>query len=430
MVLPMIHLAAALPAVAQQAEQLPPIYGSTFGPIPAPSSPQRIPEHIVDHLIERYKPPPIYRQGIPAYTDRLYTIPPKYYHPPIPHPSFRTPEYQMKQEVPPIDAGAALRDWYTRTETPLENALLNEFTLANSSPCNAAAINWARAVIQLDGHLQEANRNIRDLSRLLTPDEKQMFRKYAEEYENSCLSGPEHISRGLLPQNYKKVVAVLLLNKIPFCGALRIAQNAFVTARHCFFKKDDLSGSVIESRQHKVTLAILADPMREFAVHRKLDNSGNIADNSRNFSDKNDYIFLTTEPMEADMPPTVAKLPAVADRIILLGYFRYHQPKWVFANENRRGPRQHWSLGMRWSKAPLCRVGPISDPCVSHFCQSSAGFSGTPMLVPTRELPIRYYGIHIGTMSAEKGACEVDTRSKAGNMGIRVNLSHLPHKAS
>ena len=293
----------------------------------------------------------------------------------------------------------------------------------NPRPCNDAAQNWAIARRKLHQHFEQATADIGQLSGFLSHTDRREYRAYAEAYEDSCLSNQGELFGDVLPRSYKSVIAVLKTEDVPFCGAFRIAESTFVTARHCFFHKEHRSGRPIQSRQQDVTLSILAEPHLSFALLQKYHGSQFNAEYPRRFTDRDDYIFLTTESIAIDMPAIVERPPAVADAVFLLGYFRFHQANWVFGDPSTRGRREGWSNGMRWTKAPLCRIGPFTDPCISHFCQSAQGFSGSPMLARGHDSRVDYFGIHIGTMSSDRGACQVRTKSTAGNMGLRIDVS-------
>ena len=204
-----------------------------------------------------------------------------------------------------------------------------------------------------------------------------------------------------------------------------MTSNTFVTARHCFYHKDKVGGSLIKSQQDNVTLSILAEPTKRYELQKVFINSDCDVPVQGTFHDAEDFLFLTTSHVGIEMPSVTAKRPAVSRKLLLLGYFRFYQSEWVFGDPTSRGLRENWSYGMRWTKAPLCRIGPIKDSCLSHFCQSDLGFSGSAMLAPGMESAIGYYGIHIGTMSIEGMACHVGTSSTAGNMGIRIDVSAI-----
>ena len=217
---------------------------------------------------------------------------------------------------------------------------------------------------------------------------------------------------------------LLLRNGTPFCGAFRLRSNVFVSARHCFFGKDTHPDPSITGDQEDIKLSVIAESAQQVSIRSKITPSSTASMFSKSYSDADDYIFLKTDPISIEAPQTKLILATVSDPLLLLGYYRFHQPEWVFGDPKSRGTREHWSRGMRWTQAPLCRVGPTLDSCISHFCQSDRGFSGSALLALSSDSPIAYYGIHIGTMST-RSTCKVDTESTAGNMGIRIDPTQI-----
>ena len=324
-----------------------------------------------------------------------------------------------------VDAAKVLTNTVNKNNLHVDNNFATDLKQANSSGCNDAAYNWSGHVSEIDiEHLHKAEGLIKRLSAVLTPQKRHIFREAAKAYDKQCLGHLDKIPDTFLHPEYENVVAILQANGVPFCGALRIQSNIFVTARHCFFDKQGRSVIPIEANKSEVevSVSVLAYPKRKFAVLEKIESSTFDVTRPHYFDDLADYLFLKTEPVNIDMPSIVGKMPSISEELVLIGYYRFHQPDWIFGDPNKRESRENWWYGMRWTTAPLCRIGPINGACLNHFCQTDSGFSGSGMLARSAEIAIVYFGIHIGAIGTHN-TCNFGTELMAGNLGIRFDQS-------
>ena len=214
-----------------------------------------------------------------------------------------------------------------------------------------------------------------------------------------------------------------------FRSAVRLGYDRTYSSRrrHCFFYKHSSRGKLIEvfnDEEVEVSVSVLADPQRKFALSKKLGTFAFDVTTPRTFTHLEDFLFLETERVDIKMPSVVKKMPSISEELILIGYYRFHQPAWIFGDPTKRGLPTEWWHGMRWTMAPLCRIGPIDKACLSHFCQTDRGFSGSGMLARSAGNSVVYFGIHIGAMSVhDSNSCDFNTESTAGNMGIHFDLS-------
>lgn len=336
---------------------------------------------------------------------------------------FPNPSYETYQVVPPIDGAAVLNKWLSDQKAKGDSDLRDEFKEAKESDCNKVAILWSSYVSKIDTkYLPNVKGDIKLLSAKLDSEKRQDFRDAAVAYDKLCLGHPDKIPAAFVHSEYKNVVAILLANGVPFCGAFRIRQNTFVTARHCFFYKHKFGGKPIKAYEKGIKVSLLAAPQRKFAVSEKFGTPTFGVANWRLFGDLEDYLFLETEPIDINMPSIYGKMPSNSEELFLIGYYRFHQPAWIFGDPTKRGRPAEWWHGMRWTKAPLCRTGPTKDACLSHFCQTDRGFSGSGILARSAGKDVEYFGIHIGAMGFHN-TCIFEPNSTAGNLGIQFNLS-------
>lgn len=389
---------------------------------------RRLPREFIEHFKRKYRSPDGGRYKLPIRKHGGQMTVPPFTRPSQPP---TVPPYQQKQVVTPDDSRLVFEDWYNRLGRVFDSALRDEGDRAAKSRCNDVAITWSEIVSQIDNKLlRKVNGDIDKLSSLLSLAERTRYQGAAEAYDKYCLDHTDNAKADVIHPSYKNVVGVLRAKGVPFCGALRIGEDTFVTARHCFFFKNRLNGAPIEEHQDDVTVTVLSEPNRDFVLTDKFGPTTFGISVQRRFSDQEDYLFFKTEPLGVEMPPIREKTPSGADPLFLLGFFRFHQPAWVFGHVEKRKAREQWWRGLRWTTAPLCRTGPFGDRCLSHFCQSDRGFSGSPLLGRGGESPIGYFGIHIGSMGIDGNSCRVNTVSTAGNMAIRVGLSAVVEAAS
>ena len=325
--------------------------------------------------------------------------------------------------IEPKISADVLDDWFDRHNGHSDKALGEEIAQARSSNCNEAAYNWSEYVYKIDYYyLPKVNGDINRLPEVLKTKDREVFRAAVEAYDTFCLNRLDDVPPEFEKFEYKNVVAIVHYKGVPLCGALRVRSDTFVTARHCFFHKRGFGGLKIEENQGDVSISILLEPNTNFTVRKIFGTRSFDVKTPREFSDLEDYLFLRTEPIKISMPPISMKIPKVSERLFLIGYFRFHQSSWIFGLNSGKGNQSEWFQGIRWSKAPLCRIGPIKDGCLSHFCQTDRRFSGSGMLARDSKGGLSYFGIHIAGMNKEKGSCHVDTESAVGNMGIQIDL--------
>ena len=338
-----------------------------------------------------------------------------------PHvPVRKPPHYTIHHAVQPREGKKVMLDWRNRNSQWVVADLSDEFDRSDSSPCNNAVAKWVPYVSQINGRLGRVGGDIRLLSGQFTRQQREKIQAAAKRYDSSCLGRLSDLPAQ--HADYAKVAAVIQSGGVPFCSALRVLSNTFVTARHCFFPKR--GGAAIVDRDD-ARLSLLVEPQRKLKILEMYGPPGFPVKESRTFSDAEDYLFLKTESLDTAMPRVNEEAPSPGKPLLLLGYFRFHQPEWVLGDQAVRGSPTDWWHGMRWSKAPMCVIGPVAKACVSHFCQTDHGFSGAGMLSRTASGVVEYYGIHIGAMRFRASSCPFDTESTAGNMGIRFKLASI-----
>lgn len=323
--------------------------------------------------------------------------------------------------VPEEDGADFAEQWHHDNKQEIPLPLAKEIEAARSHACNEVAGDWLLSVQMIESHLrQNAGGSVARLQEVLDTQQLSRFKQKSINYEESCLSDLNNLPPDLVRAGIKNIVGVVLVGGHPVCGALRIRSNVFVTARHCLFNKQTEGGSRRVDRSGSHYVALVSDPERSFLVTDLVGHSELSADEQRIYVDSEDYLFLKTADIGIHMPTLNARVAQEWDKIIVTGYYRFHDPDWVFSKESARGVRKDWWNGIRWSNNPMCLVGPVRDPLFNHLCQTDSGFSGAGVLAKDVAETLSFVGIHIAAMDQDTSK-QFDTEYTVGNIAIRID---------
>ena len=293
---------------------------------------------IIQDIIQKYK------RQYGTYTDELHSdsnVPfdsPQYHSFRMQLEALSTPPYQQKQTVRPREGGRVFEAWYQGSNHTMGSSLIQEIELSKLSPCNGAATKWANIVSKIDSKfLPSVDGIIARLTLVLSDKKRNEFRHAAQQYDKTCLGRIADLPDAMVHSQRNAAIAVLLRNGTPFCGAFRLNSDTFVTARHCFFRKGAHPGRSTTGGEEDIKLSIIAKPTQQVAIRSKIGPSASAAIYSNFYSDANDYIFLKTDAISIEAPLTTLIPATVSDSLLLLGYYRFHQPEWVFGDPNSRG---------------------------------------------------------------------------------------------
>lgn len=114
-----------------------------------------------------------------------------------------------------------------------------------------------------------------------------------------------------------------------------------------------------------------------------------------------DYIMLELvgAPSSMPLPAVEFRPPSRLTEVVAVSYFIHHaedralhDPQAVAGVASRL---DWWRRGLRWARPGMCRALPADRDCVRLFCQTTYGFSGTPVFVaePDRAGPLIVHGL-------------------------------------
>ncbi len=207
-------------------------------------------------------------------------------------------------------------------------------------------------------------------------------------FDTQCLGAVDRI-----PQDLKgRIAAILTEDAVAACMAVRIRDNQFLTARHCFFSGDGRDRSPLLNFD-TARIAILQAPIETFSIQSV---EFPIAPDVVQFKTFEDIIIVNADIPEQQRNYSTIKIvsPRPGARILLPGIFFGHDierliPESIFSPELARS---RWDKTLRVTKGTdgsdtYCRVFDWSvlkqgfGACLIHGCQSVGGFSGSPIFI-------------------------------------------------
>lgn len=268
-------------------------------------------------------------------------------------------------------------------------------TAAADSSCTAAQKEFVAAKVQ--GELENPNGNA---YRWRNPQDRPRWLAAIHGYQDNCLVPvpTKGVEAARLP--IARLAVLTLADGQPVCMALHLGGDRFVTARHCFF---DANGTFKE--QLKGAWLSMVDQSDDPRLVDPVKNEP--WPTAQPWSSARDVVLIQV--------PTLAK--AVRDRAVALdftdagvanvgqpalaiGYFPLADPeRSIPAEPGENGKAPPWNTSLRMTRVEgkgYCRVWDSSaaaadgSRCIEHSCQTTTGFSGTPVFVNrgTEEVPV------------------------------------------
>lgn len=246
-------------------------------------------------------------------------------------------------------------------------------------------------------------------------------------FDRSCLTASAsqpNISDSRIP---KRSLVVMSFFGKAFCTGLLLDEKTLLTSRHCFirqsngnllteFNASELSGLNIQTLDLMRTVTL----SKETIVKLKLASGFDI--------DK-DPVKIPVETAKAPSAqglPKVLFKPAQAKQLLwIAGPFALLDQavamQKAYTEPGISAPRVTWQDSIRWSNsnAAQCTVAAVSQSCIYHTCQTSEGYSGSPMISAAYSTPtggndvIEVVGVHSGTPGAAQNggwpACAISS---------------------
>lgn len=250
--------------------------------------------------------------------------------------------------------------------------------------------------------------------------------------DKNCLTNSNGQKNVPDPSIPKRAVVVMSIKGVAFCTGILLDKTTIATARHCFI--DQRYGTLRPEfdTPNVIDFDINSLDMERTAV---VDRSSirNLVLNSAFDIDRDPVKITVTvkETPSASPLPEVKFTTPVRDQLMwIAGPFALLDQAIAMrnaaANPDNPAPPIRWQDAVRWSaqNSAQCRVKIITKECIYHTCQTSEGFSGSPMIVSAQAVGtssvIEIVGIHSGTPgnvnSAGWNACSKSTPEfKASN---------------
>ncbi|MGR3886116.1 trypsin-like serine peptidase [Pseudomonas sp. 1152_12] len=229
--------------------------------------------------------------------------------------------------------------------------------------------------------------------------------------DRNCLTRTEkqkNVSDPQVPQ--RSLVVMSYLGKA-FCTGLLLDEKTMMTARHCFIRQS--SGAVLEEFNSGEFSGFSIQSMD---LKRKVILSKEAIVGLRTatgFDIEKDPVSIAVETIKspsAEPLPKVLFKPAQAKQLLwIAGPFALLDQaiamQRAYQNLGGSNPSVEWQDSIRWSNsaAAQCRVVAVSQSCIYHTCQTSEGYSGSPMIAAVyskssgNDDVIEVVGIHSGT---------------------------------
>lgn len=195
------------------------------------------------------------------------------------------------------------------------------------------------------------------------------------------------------------------------CTLSRIAQNLFISAKHCIIAQDRQNGLEVSASAENFGIVMLNEPQRQYAVTaiRELTgeavNTGTVLTRANQATDV--ILFEVIDVPPGNVLSVSTSSLEKGTRLIIPG-FHYHLAYGAEAEPLNRmsltqsGIPSGWPSFMLIDPLATCSVYHSSEEthCIAHSCQTLEGWSGSPMLV-ARDGHVELIGIHSGLFESK-----------------------------
>jgi V8-like Glu-specific endopeptidase len=234
----------------------------------------------------------------------------------------------------------------------------------------------------------------------------------AAAYDSACFKRIADMPPALDAANLRQLVGFFALGDKGFCSGFRIGPTRVMTAMHCFYDKQSKTPYFNAENLQRVRFALASQPASDYAI-AALQLNARFEDgvfDSEPIAHADDYIFVDlndagTLPL---LPEFTLAEPKVGDRLFVLGLTSYTQ-------------HRTWPEGIRLVDRQICKIAIASrDRCIFHGCQTTPGFSGTPLIRLSADNRLEVVGLQIAA-ARDTGNCGAADRVRLqGNVGTAL----------
>ncbi|WLH77929.1 trypsin-like serine protease [Pseudomonas sp. FP2335] len=268
-------------------------------------------------------------------------------------------------------------------------------------------------------------------------------RKYAVTLvalDRGCLDDSGSAPNVPNPEIPKRSVVVMAYQGRAFCTGMLLDERTLMTARHCFIRQTD--GKVRDEFRSALpsTITIQSVDLKRRVVVSNADIER--LQVFKRFDIDQDPVRVPAltlrEPGAEALPEALYKTPQAEQLLWIGGPFALLDEALAMLEPSRSvatgTARPSWLDAFRWSAADAaqCRVQAVGPACIYHTCQTSKGFSGSPMILSAYEKAngqgavIEYVGVHSGTPGFDEDegwpACAESSGSFDGSMYSAFNV--------
>lgn len=224
------------------------------------------------------------------------------------------------------------------------------------------------------------------------------LRAAGAQVDNACLSAPwdpdaPDVARaggGPAAQGALNATALIEIEGTdqPFCGGLFLSPTEIVTTLHCFAEADKyeaLRDGRVVVRQMGTGRASPAAAVAWVATAIPMPPATLIG--REDFSVGEDVIQLKLAGGPGAVPRYSAATPRGFAKAFVPGYFRAHASDRAPAGSGSTwsASTPEWWKGVRWAKPGTCLVIDAEADCFRMMCQTTQGYSGTPVFATERD---------------------------------------------
>jgi len=246
--------------------------------------------------------------------------------------------------------------------------------------CPAAQKAFGPDAESLVGRSMTTGRVQRDRDQLITD---------ARAYDEACLASKSNVPAEILVR-----LAAILIGAKPYCMAVRLKDNVFLTARHCFHSELG-STAAAPPKASEAVISLLSSPDRTYMIEEVDDPA--VLPAVAAYSTRNDLVLVRAKLPSAQhaMPAINFTSPRVAAPAFLVGLYAFHDIERMIPTAPGVAPlpARRWDLSLRATRVEgdvsrtYCRVFDWTEldatetGCLIHACQSVGGFSGSPVFM-------------------------------------------------
>lgn len=246
--------------------------------------------------------------------------------------------------------------------------------------------------------------------------------------DQDCLTSSAEQANIPDPQVPKRSLVIMSFYGKAFCTGMLLDEHTIITARHCFIRQSD--GSVHKEFDVSGMPGFSVQTMdvkRRVVISKEAISALRV---SGSFDIEKDPVKIPVETVKAmgalPLPKVIFK-PAQAKQLLwVAGPFALLDQAMAMKNAylNPSTPSSvDWQDSIRWSnsEAAQCRVEAVNKACIYHTCQTSEGYSGSPMISAVyadstgANKIIEVVGVHSGTPGSIQGggwpACATSSAS-------------------